>query len=278
VGTGWLARWDGRPLGVTWHWGATTSLASLSATLGGADASRKGEASAHYGVGRSYAEGVHRYVLLENRSWHAGKSQVTRWDGQPLTEADEKATRTTVGVEADHRGHVPDTRSAPADWLAVADNLGGALRVQPWTEEQLEMLVEVGKEIQAAWPHLGPRDHHGHSDLCPGYKTDVTGFPFARLLRAIYGEPDLPDVWSPFRTVRGRQDALHRLGYDLGPAGVDGIWGSDSREALRRFKLDVGLAPREREGAPVGGYWTTFVGWALFDQFAARGLPWVERS
>ena len=97
-----------------------------------------------------------------------------------------------MGVETDHRGHVAATEAAPADWFPVRDGIGHALKVQPWTEEQIVMMIEVGREIQAMWGHLGPRDHHGHSDLCPDYKTDVTGFPFARVL-CVWSFPYLYD-------------------------------------------------------------------------------------
>src|SRR6266511_2520349 len=80
VSVGWPASIGGCPRGVTWHWTATWDLATCRRTLGGANATRKGQASAHYAVGRSRAEGVDRYVALENRSWHAGVQQTLRWD------------------------------------------------------------------------------------------------------------------------------------------------------------------------------------------------------
>lgn len=78
VSPGWTAATGHRPVAVTWHWTATWDLAKCGRLLGGADALRRGLASAHYAVGRSFAEGVHRYVSLEDRSWHAGKNQTVR--------------------------------------------------------------------------------------------------------------------------------------------------------------------------------------------------------
>ncbi|MDH3230020.1 MAG: hypothetical protein OEN55_09530 [Alphaproteobacteria bacterium] len=60
VGRGWLAPTGGRPMGVTWHWTATWDLALCRRVLGGANATRKGIASAHYGIGRSDDEGIDR--------------------------------------------------------------------------------------------------------------------------------------------------------------------------------------------------------------------------
>ena len=82
VTRGWTSATGHKPMGVTWHWTAIESLEGTRGALGGANATNKGVSSAHYGVGRNFAEGVDRYVSLEDRSWHAGKEQKIRWDGQ----------------------------------------------------------------------------------------------------------------------------------------------------------------------------------------------------
>lgn len=269
VQQGWPA---GRPMGVTWHWAVCSTIGSLDATLGGAHAARKGSASAHYGVGRSFAEGVHRYVYVSDRSYHAGVEQTVRWDGKPKANDADKGTRTTIGIETVTMGHEWRKSKVKPGWIPVADDLGGPIWVEPWTEPQVTMMIAVAREIQGVWGHLGPRSHHGHSDLCPSYKTDVTGFPFARVLRGVYGDAAVPDVWTPFTTVEGRQRALILLGYDLGATGADGQWGKRSKQALADFKTSRGLAPRERPDDPIGGHWSTFVGWAVFDTFQERGL------
>ncbi len=239
------------PVGVTWHWAATWDLLTCSRVLGGKNPLRKGQASAHYAVGRSSQEGVNQYVTLENRSWHAGIEQLFRWDGQALTSPSEKASRTTVGVETITIGFARDGVPAQADWIEV-DTPDGLthLCVQPWTDEQVSLMIELGRDIVAKFPHIKPEHHHGHSDLCPTYKRDVLGFPFAKVLQGIYQDESLPDVWTPFRTVVDRQRALVTLGYDLGPSGADGDWGRRSRDALVKFHTDSGL--------PAQPYWTTF--------------------
>ncbi len=239
------------PVGVTWHWPATWDLLTCSRVLGGKNPLRKGQASAHCGIGRTTQEGVHQYVTLENRSWHAGIEQLFRWDGQPLTSPSEKASRTTVGVEAVSIGFARSGVPAQAEWIDV-DTPDGLthLRVQPWTDEQVALMIELGRDIVAKFPHIRPDHHHGHSDLCPTYKQDVLGFPFAKVLQGIYQDESLPDVWTPFRTVVDRQRALVTLGYDLGPSGADGDWGRHSRDALVKFHTDSGL--------PAQPYWTTF--------------------
>ncbi len=255
VTRGWPAAIGGRPLGVTWHWTVTWDLRMCRRLLGGRNAERKGEASAHYGVGRRYEEGVDRYVSLENRSWHAGVNQTLRWDGRALSEPNYKGARSTIGVETVNIGCANSKEMAGSDWIFSASPEGKPIRVQPWTDEQVKMMIAVGREIRARWPHIGPDDHHGHHDLCPGYKVDVSGFPFARVLRGIYPEHEVVDVWTPLETVIQRQRVLAAVGQDLGARGVDGEWGPASRAALKRFQADHGLVP--------DGFWTTFVSRAL---------------
>lgn len=69
--------------------------------------------------------------------------------------------------------------------------------------------------------------------------------------------PTIPDVWSPFSTIKGRQRALINLGYNLGTWGADGEWGRVSDSALRQFQSDHGLVEN--------GMWTSFVSWAIHD-------------
>lgn len=270
VNKGWPARHGNKPLGVTWHWAVTRKLSVLRDVLGGPNAEKKGVASAHYGIGRTFAEGVDRYVSLENGSWHAGKHQSLRWDGKLLGDDDFKGSRSTIGIETSHIGANLGVVKAEADWIRTATPLGVPILVQPWTEEQIVMCIEVGREIVRRWPHIGPADHHGHHDICPldgngvAYKIDVCGFPFARVLRGIYPDKAIADVWTPLETVRQRQRALKVLGYNIGAAGVDGKWGTSSRNALLLFQRHEGLVQN--------GLWSTFVSRAIHRELAERGL------
>jgi hypothetical protein len=121
------------------------------------------------------------------------------------------------------------------------------------------MMIAVGREIVARWPQIGPRDHHGHHDLCPTWKTDPAGFPFARVLRGIYGDPGLPDVWSATWTAAGRRAALRRLGYATHHVIDENVWWQSDDLALRRFQ--------RAEGLPVNGFFTTSVAWRLYDRW-----------
>ena len=266
VDLGWPSATGSKPRGVTWHWTALATLAEADRYLGGSAPLPKRQASAHYCVGRTASEGVLRWVSLENRSWHAGAFQTLRWDGETMSRADYKASRTTVGVETVNLGYARAGVPASADWTTAATPEGESYQIQPWPAEQLSMCVEVGRLIQQRWPHLTYRDHHGHHDLCPQYKEDVSGFPFAPVLRGIYGDVTIPDVWSTLWTIKQRQSALIKLGYNLGYSGADGVWGPKSLGALKSFQ--------SRYGISANGFWTSFVNWKMYEVAKARGLGW----
>lgn len=245
----------GRPTSITWHWTATTTRKSCDITLGGEKALRKGEASAHYCVGRSESEGISQYVDLENRSWHAGVGQLLDWTGKQKTNFT-TASRVSIGVETVNVGFARDGFPKQDDWIECFSTNGKTkMFVQPWTDEQIDMMVFVGKEIIKKYPNITVFDNHGHMDICPGYKDDCSlAFPFAKVLSGMY-DTDVPDVWSKYRTVLGRQEALIAAGYNLGSAGADGEWGRLSDAALRQFQRDRKLDPN--------GFWSTFVCWEM---------------
>jgi hypothetical protein len=266
VSRGWTPATDNRPAGITWHWAVTRSLVDTRTVLGGAHALRRGRASAHYCIGKSFAEGIDEYVSLEDRSWHAGKNQTLRWDGAPST-AETQGSRSTIGIETVHMGFA----AAGAPYTAAATPGGVTLRIEHWTEEQIQMAIELGRQILDRWPHIGPRDHHGHHDLCPvdpagnTYKIDVIGFPFARVLRGLYPDREIPDVWTPCWSVLGREKALAALNYTI---AADGRWTPRSTAVLKEFQRDIGMVEN--------GLWTTFTCWAVYDVLRERGDDLAE--
>ena len=256
VGRGWTSATGFKPIGVTWHWTATFNLTTCRRILGGANALRKGSASAHFGVGRSVDEGVDQYVSIENRSYHAGAGQTLEQDGRPLRSRSFIGARTTIGIETVNVGYARRGVPAGDDWIpALSPNGRQEMRIEPWTEPQIVMMIELGRMLVSAFPNIRPNDHHGHSDICPGRKVDPLGFPFARVLSGIY-ECSIEDVWSPFVEAEGRQRALKLLGYDLGPWGVDGDWGRVSQAALEDYQVDRGLAE--------DGFWTLGVSRSIY--------------
>ena len=256
VAQGWTSATGSRPIGVTWHWTATWDLTTCRRILGGANALRKGSASAHFGVGRSRAEGVDQYVSFDNRSYHAGAGQTLEQDGRPLRSRTFIGARTTIGIETVNVGYARRGIPAQSDWLpALSPNGRQEMLIQPWPDEQVDMMIELGRMLVAKFPHIRPEDHHGHSDICPGRKVDPIAFPFARVLTGIYDRP-IEDVWTPFLQAEGRQRALSLLGYNLGPWGVAGDWGRVSQAALEEYQGDLGLAE--------DGFWTLGVSRSVY--------------
>ena len=263
VSKGWTRKFP-RPQGVTWHWTATWDLATCRKILGGSDPLRKGRASAHFGVGRTEKEGVDTYVQMHNRSWHAGAGQTLTWQGKASSRSSSGA-RTTIGVETVHIGYARKGVQASKDATAWASPNGRAMySIPPWPDEQIQMMIKLGGFIQGKYPYLTPLDHHGHSDLCPSRKLDVIGFPWVEVLEGIYGEDCVDDVWTPYRTLEQRQQALIDLGYDLGRWGADGDWGRLSTAALDDFQEDRGLVQ--------DGMWTLFVSRAIHKGLGLGGM------
>lgn len=267
--SGWTYT-DGKPTSVTWHWTATWDRELCDKLLGGDNALRKpkwneeeqkweGGASAHFCVGRSEEEGISQYVKLEHRSWHAGGGQTVRWDGKNVFANGTflSGSRTSIGIETVEVGFARPEAPKEDDWIEVYGTDGkNHMWVQPWTEEQVDMMIFLGRKIIEKYPNIGYLDHHGHHDICPGYKSDPSlAFPFAKVLSGIYRR-EIPDVWSPFMAIKPRQRALELLGYDLGPWGADGDWGAVSDAALRKFQIDSGLH--------ANGEWSTFVCWEVY--------------
>lgn len=269
VTRGWAR---GAPRGITWHWPVAERNITVARTIGGPRAERKGVASAHCSIGRTYADGIWFFVGLENASWHAGKFQTLNVFGEPVSSPAEKGSRDTYGIEVCSMGasYVPK-----AGWFPAADQLGNPIWCQPWTEEGLEMCIKVALEVVKRFPHIRPEHHHGHYDICPVqtdgkvYKIDPIGFPFARVLRGVYAQEDIYDHWTPTLTVIQRQRALVAAGMDLGLSGprrdgADGAWGRRSREALIAFQRSRRLA--------ANGCWNTFTSRELARVLRGKGM------
>lgn len=267
--SGWTYT-DGVPNSITWHWTATWDRDLCDKLLGGDDAIRKpkwneeeqrwqGGASAHFCVGRTYEEGISQYVSLEHRSWHAGAGQSLRWDGQKANYDGKflSGSRTSIGIETVEVGFERQDIPREDDWINVYDTDGkNEMWIQPWTDEQVDMMIFLGRKIVEKYPNITFLDHHGHMDTSPGYKQDpALAFPFAKVLSGIY-KKEIPDVWTPFFMIKPRQRALEVLGYDLGTWGADGDWGTVSTNALKQFQKDRGIHP--------DGKWSTFVCWEIY--------------
>lgn len=50
---------------------------------------------------------------------------------------------------------------------------------------------------------------------------------------------DITNQWAPFPDLKAMQQGLDVLGFDVGPKGPDGRWGSDTQGALSDFQIHV---------------------------------------
>lgn len=185
------------------------------------------------GGGRGWPGGAYTYVVPARPDVRDGRLVVYRcWPDEWVTwHTGAGHNRRGVGVCV--AGHYY-SRHAP--------NGGGEAR-----PDDTAMVAFLGLVEDYLLPRHGLAwtDVLGHFDCgkptCPGDALEA-------IIRARRGEPviDLQDPagerWpGPLDTPRRRQEALSRLGMHLGPGGVDGIWGEDSRGALEAFQLGRGL-------------------------------------
>lgn len=86
-----------------------------------------------------------------------------------------------------------------------------------------------------------PLEHVGlicHYHTCKE-KWDPVCLDHQRILNGIKAGKDQGSTFIVFNTVEKRQEALNKLGYNLGD--VDGAWGPKSMKALKDFEKDNGL-------------------------------------
>lgn len=140
--------------------------------------------SAHYTIDRTGC--VFRHVAEDRRAWHAG---VSWWDGAANVNA------RSIGIELVNPGH--------------------EFGYQPFPDDQIASLIELGKDILARHA-IPPQNVVGHSDVAPARKTDPGElFPWAHLAAHGIG------VWpAPVTDVPAAEDAprlLSAFGYGVPP-------------------------------------------------------------
>ncbi|MCI1737903.1 N-acetylmuramoyl-L-alanine amidase [Pseudomonas sp. LH1G9] len=90
---------------------------------------------------------VFRLVDESQRAWHAGASH---WGGR------DNLNSRAIGIEV----------------VNLARDEGGVFTFPAYPREQLEVLIELLRDILARYPHIGPSDILGHSDVAYWRKSD----------------------------------------------------------------------------------------------------------
>ncbi len=169
-------------------------------------------------------------VPEERRAWHAG---ISRW-GQETGLNDR-----SIGIEVvnefkcqDPLGNVDDAQLTDLECI-----------FPPYSQQQLELLTLLIKDILDRHPQIEPINIVGHSDIAPMRKSDPgPQFPWHDLyLQGIGAWPDDADIEEFLARSRRAlpsfsavQRALLIFGY---PVEVTGIEDSNTRFALRALQL-----------------------------------------
>ena len=184
---------------------------------------------------------LHQFVDEEQRAWHAG---VSYWGGE--TALNDRS----IGIEIVNEFKCGEawklTRASEPELLQCS--------FVPFTEAQIDLLIELLQGILERYPNINPLDIVGHSDIAILRRSDPGPlFPWKRLylagIGAWYDEESKLRYESQFaRQLPAEselQAALQALGYQL---ELTGELDNQTRFALRALQLH--FRPADYSGNP----------------------------
>lgn len=205
---------------------------------------------------------LHQFVDEDRSAWHSGPSY---WAG--ITALNSRS----IGIEI-----VNDLECRMADENASLDSPLDSLECEffPFSEAQIDMLIELLRGILQRYPEIGPLDVVAHSDVIIMYRSDPGPlFPWRRLyeegIGAWYEQEAKVRYESQFTaeppSIEKLQAALLRLGYQVQATGeLD----NQTRFAVRAMQLR--FRPGDYSGEPDAE--TLAILWSLLEKYR-RGDP-----
>ena len=204
---------------------------------------------------------IHRLVPEHRRAWHAGNSY---WRGVTALNA------RSIGIEIVNRSRC-DVDELPDDSLV---RRADACTFRSFDEQQIELVIELSRDILARNPGIDPEDVVAHADIAPNRRADPGPlFPWRRLYEHGIGawfDDSSRDQWL-FRfadtppAVATVQRALRARGYDVAVTGTEdtATW-----HAVQAFQMH--FRPSDFSGEPDAE--TVAILFALIEKYRPRLL------
>jgi N-acetyl-anhydromuramyl-L-alanine amidase AmpD len=173
---------------------------------------------------------VHSLVRERDRAWHAGRSS---WFGQS------DLNYSSIGIELVNRSGC----DKPVQELSNDSELSKNCQFTDFDEGQIELLIQLIKEILDRYPNIDPINIMGHSDIAPSRKVDPgPTFPWRRLyengLGIWYDDDDYQQLLKHFKdhrpTIADMQTKLGELGYLIEVTGTEDL---KSQLVVRAFQM-----------------------------------------
>lgn len=173
---------------------------------------------------------IYSLVPEHRRAWHAGRSYWAKESG---------LNDRSIGIEV-----VNEFKCAGSDkalFEGAVEDLSCSFL--PYSDEQVDLLITLIKDILQRYPELDPIDIVGHSDIARMRKSDPGPlFPWQRLYKEGIGPWPNDEAVESYRrlfaisepTIASVQLALLTLGYEI---ALTGVVDSQTQFTVRAFQL-----------------------------------------